>query len=275
MKNHCPVVGISCDTFSLKSHTFHGSGEKYINAVLSGAQAMPVLLPAIGAADVTDMGINLAESITVDSAGKSTDKMTNNDVVEAMLDSLQGLFLTGSTSNIEPYHYHENSFPGDQNDPKRDATTLPLIRSAIERDIPILAVCRGFQELNVALGGSLHQRLEEIPGMIDHEYDESLALEERYDYAHHVALVPGGLLSQLAGEGRAMVNSLHQQGINQLAEGLEVEATAPDGLVEAVRWGDHNRFVVGVQWHPEWQFGRNRLYSGLFKAFGDAIRERM
>ena len=254
MNSRWPVVGIPCDTFMLEEHPFHGAGEKYINAVVHGVRAGPILLPALDNQSLT-----------------SVDYFS----VEDMLDSLDGLLLTGSTSNIEPYHYHESSRPGTEHDSKRDAITLPLIRSAIERNIPILAICRGCQELNVALGGSLHQHLEEVQGMINHENSPKLEMEERYDVAHHVALSPDGLLSELAGGERAMVNSLHQQGINQLAEGLEEEATAPDGLVEAVRWVDHSRFVVGVQWHPEWKFHSNSFYGGLFKAFGDAIRERL
>lgn len=251
-----PVVGIPCDVYMQGKHPHHGCGEKYINALAHGAGVRPVLLPAVGGG--TDL-VPLTDICTPDE----------------VLDSLDGLFLTGNISNVNPQFYGETSPPGNLLDPQRDATTLPLIRRAIERNIPLFAVCRGFQELNVALGGSLHQHVHEVPGMSDHREDSSLPREGQYDYAHEITLVEGGLLQALAGAVRVRVNSVHGQGIHRLADGLEIEATAPDGLIEAARLVDHSRFALGVQFHPEWQYQRDSFYSGLFRAFGDAIRERL
>lgn len=251
-----PVVGIPCDVYQHGLHPQHGSGEKYINALAHGAGVRPVLLPAVG-------------------GGTDLMPLTDTCSPDEVLDSLDGLFLTGNISNVNPQFYGEKSPPDNLFDPQRDATTLPLIRRAIERDIPLFAVCRGFQELNVALGGSLYQRVHEVPGMLDHREDSSLPREGQYDYAHEILLVEDGLLRELAGAERVRVNSVHGQGIHRLADGLEIEATAPDGLIEAARSLDHSRFALGVQFHPEWQYQRDPFYSALFRAFGDAIRERL
>lgn len=251
-----PVVGIPCDVYMQGKHPQHGCGEKYINALAHGAGLRPVLLPAVG-------------------VGKDLAPLTDICSPDEVLEGLDGLFLTGNISNVDPGFYGEQSPPDNLLDPQRDATTLPLIRRAIERDIPIFAVCRGIQELNVALGGSLYQRVQEVSGMLDHREDSSLPREGQYDYAHDITLVEGGLLRVLAGAECVRVNSVHSQGIHRLADGLMVEATAPDGLIEAVRLSDQGRFALGVQFHPEWQFQRDSFYSALFRAFGEAVRERL
>jgi len=251
-----PVVGIPCDVYQQGLHPHHGCGEKYINALAHGAGVRPVLLPAVGA---------------------GTDLAPLSDIChpDEVLDSIDGLLLTGNISNVDPHYYGEESYPGNLLDPQRDATTLPLILRAIERGIPLFAICRGFQELNVALGGSLHQKVHEVSGMLDHREDSSLPREGQYDYAHEVELCEGGLLHSLAGIDRVPVNSVHGQGIHRLADGLVVEATAPDGLIEAARLPGEGRFVLGVQFHPEWRYQRDSFYSALFEAFGDAIRARL
>jgi putative glutamine amidotransferase len=138
--------------------------------------------------------------------------------------------------------------------------------------LPVLAICRGFQEMNVAYGGTLHQRLHELDGYIDHREDESAPLEEQYGPAHEVLLEPGGWLRTIAGQDRLQVNSLHWQGISTLGEGLRVEARAPDGVIEAFRAAGSEDFALGLQWHPEWQFELNPFSGALFAAFGDAAR---
>lgn len=251
-----PVVGVPCDVFQQGLHPHHGCGEKYINALAHGAGVRPVLLPAVG-------------------AGTDLSPLTDICTPDEVLDSLDGLLLTGNLSNVDPRYYGEESYPGNLLDPQRDASTLPLIRRAIERDIPLFAICRGFQELNVALGGSLHQRVHDVPGMLDHREDSSLPREGQYDYAHEIHLCDGGLLRTLAGVEHVQVNSVHGQGIHRLAEALVIEATAPDGLVEAARLADDSKFALGVQFHPEWRYQRDPFYSALFEAFGDAIRARL
>jgi putative glutamine amidotransferase len=185
---------------------------------------------------------------------------------------LDGLLLTGSRSNVEPYHYEgEASQPGTLHDPERDALTLPLIRTAIGAGLPVLAICRGIQELNVALGGTLYQRVHEIAGRLDHRAPEGDVARRYAHSAHVVALTPGGMLERLTGERELVVNSLHSQGIDRLAPHLVVEAAAPDGQIEAVRHAAAD-FVLGVQWHPEYRVMENPFSRALFAAFGGACR---
>jgi putative glutamine amidotransferase len=159
---------------------------------------------------------------------------------------------------------------GTLHDPDRDATTLPLIREAVRRDLPLLAICRGIQELNVALGGTLHQRIFEMPERFNHRRRKGpMTLDERYGPAHGVALTPDGFLARLAGADEIMVNSLHGQGIDRPAPGLLVEAVAPDGQIEGVSLPGA-RFVIGVQWHPEYKPLENPFSRALFAAFAQA-----
>jgi putative glutamine amidotransferase len=242
-----PLIGIPADRRLYGKHAFHMVGEKYIEAVALGARATPVLIPALGA------GLDLP----------------------SLLDACDGLLFTGSASNVEPHHYGgPASQPGTLHDPNRDATTLPLIPRAIAAGLPVLAICRGFQEMNVAYGGTLHQRLHEVDGYIDHREDESTPLEVQYGPAHDVLLEPGGRLRAIAGLDRLEVNSLHWQGIDSLGRGLTVEARAPDGVIEAFRVSDSPEFALGLQWHPEWQFSLNPFSRALFAAFGEAGRRR-
>jgi putative glutamine amidotransferase len=243
-----PLIGVIADHKLIGKQPYHVMGEKYVRAVLEAAAAIPVLIPA------------LAEELGL----------------EELLDRLDGLLFTGSPSNVEPHHYAgPASAPGTLHDPARDATTLPLIAKAIAGGVPVLAICRGFQEMNVAFGGSLHQQLHAVPGHLDHRDDESQPLEVQYGPVHEVSLEPGGLLRTLAGTDRLMVNSLHEQGIERLGEGLAVEARAPDGVIEAFRPTQSSSFAVGVQWHPEWQAMRDPFSHALFAAFGQAARGRM
>jgi putative glutamine amidotransferase len=242
-----PLIGIPADRRLTGKHYFHMVGEKYIAAVAQGAQAIPVLVPSIGP------GLDF----------------------DALLESCDGLLLTGSESNVEPHHYGgPASAPGTLHDPNRDATTLPLIPRAIAAGLPVLAICRGFQEMNVAYGGTLWQRVHEVPGHMDHRDDETLELDEQYGPAHEVLLEPGGTLHDIAGTERLQVNSLHWQGVQELGKGLSVEARAPDGLIEAFRVADAKSFALGLQWHPEWRFAENPFSRALFAAFGAACRGR-
>jgi putative glutamine amidotransferase len=228
-------------------HPFHAVGDKYVRAVLDAADGLPLLIPA------------LAEELRLDE----------------LVERLDGLVFTGSPSNVEPHHYEgAASEPGTLHDPARDATTLPLIRKAVQAGVPVFGICRGFQEINVAFGGSLHQRVHEVPGHIDHRDDRSQPLEVQYGPAHEVILQPGGLLQSLAGAERMRVNSLHGQGIERLGEGLAVEARAPDGLIEAFRVEGAARFALAVQWHPEWKVMDSPFSRALFSAFGAACRAR-
>lgn len=194
---------------------------------------------------------------------------------EELLSRLDGLLFPGSPSNVEPHHYDEGpSEPGTLHDPERDATSLPLIRAAIEQGVPILGLCRGCQEMNVALGGSLWQKVHEAPGFFDHREDKSAPLEIQYGPAHEVVLEPGPMREWAGGADRVKVNSLHGQGVKQLAPGLQVAARAPDGLIEAFHLPAAPAFTWAVQWHPEWRVMANNFSVALFAAFGEAARAR-
>ncbi|HWT17093.1 MAG TPA: gamma-glutamyl-gamma-aminobutyrate hydrolase family protein [Patescibacteria group bacterium] len=242
-----PLVGLPSDRRMIGHHPTQTVGEKYIRAVVDGAQCLPLLIPSL------EPSLDL----------------------RAVLSELDGLLLTGAYSNIEPHHYSEEpSWEGNLHDPVRDATTLRIVPLAIEMKIPVLAVCRGLQEVNVALGGRLHQKVHETPGLNDHREDKDAPLDVQYGPAHEIDLAPGGVLARIAGAEVATVNSLHGQGIHTLAPGCVVEARARDGLIEAIRLDAPEPFLLAVQWHPEWQVRENPFYLGIFQAFAHACRER-
>ncbi len=237
-----PIVVIPCCTKTIDSYTFDAVSRRYSAAVAQVAACQPLLIP-------------LQEAL-VD--------------IEAVLSVADGIMLTGSPSNVHPAHYSQEApaLP-EALDPARDAVTLPLIRTAIERKIPTLAICRGYQELNVALGGTLHQAVHEQEGHDDHRERKELTLEERWGPRHPIDLT--GRLRDWIGEDEIMVNSLHGQGLKTLAPSLTPEAFAKDGLVEAVRGPDDHPFCLGVQWHPEWRATENPVSVKLFRRFGTAV----
>ncbi len=244
---HLPLIGVSACFQRVGDNPFHMAGDKYLRAVGEGAGGMPMILPSFGG-------------------------WYDLDVLTARLD---GLLLTGSPSNVEPHHYDgAPSEPGTAHDPVRDATILPLIREALDAGLPLLAICRGIEELNVALGGTLHQRVQDIPGRLDHRGRKDVPVEERYGPAHTVTPTAGGQIAALLGGSELTVNSLHAQAIDRPAERIAVEALAPDGTIEAVRVRDARAFALGIQWHPEWRWHENRASRAIFAAFGDACRER-
>ncbi len=241
-----PVVGIPADRRQIDPHPFHVVGEKYATAVRDGADAIPFLIPALG----------------------------NTIDAETVLQRVDGILLTGSPSNVEPHHYDgAASRPGTLHDPHRDETTLPLIKLALEKGVPVFAVCRGFQELNVVLGGTLHQYVHEVEGYHRHKENPDDPLDVQYGPSHEIHLVEGGLLRDLAGTDTVTVNSLHSQGIARLADGVTVDAVADDGLVEGFRVDGARNFALAVQWHPEWQVTQDRFSMAIFQAFGDACRQ--
>jgi putative glutamine amidotransferase len=246
------MVGISCcnKPFGLFGTPNHAASDSYVRVALGPVGGVPVLLPAAGESLVPDI-----------------------------LPRLDGLILTGSRSNVHPDYYEGPAHAeGTPEDPQRDATTLPLIRAAIASGLPVLAICRGFQELNVALGGSLDQRIQDLPGRLDHSTPSDQKLPKlRIGKAHAVRVAAEGMLAGIwNGAGlpwRAAgvaVNSLHNQGIKRLAPRLVAEAWAPDGTIEAVRVTDAPGFVLGVQWHPEYDWEEDALSRAVFEAFGAA-----
>jgi len=194
--------------------------------------------------------------------------------IEELLAQVDGVLLTGSPSNIEPHHYAgDPSETGTLHDPHRDAATLPLTKRALDAGIPLLAVCRGFQEVTVALGGTLHQKVHEVPGYHMHKENPDDPLDVQYAPSHELNLVEGGELHKLAGATSVMVNSLHSQGVAKLPDGVTVEAIADDGLIEGFSVDNAPGFALAVQWHPEWQVMKNEFSMAIFRAFGNACRE--
>jgi putative glutamine amidotransferase len=235
-----PIVGIPACTKLINGHVQHATPARYATALMQGAGALPLLIPPLG------------------------------EVELEVLDRLDGLLLNGSASNVEPHRYGvDQDLTPQSHDPARDSTTLPMVRAAIARGMPVLAICRGIQELNVAFGGSLHQQVHLQPARLDHDAREEL-IDDQYLPRHPVTL--RGELAGLLGAERIEVNSLHEQAIDRLAEGLVAEAWAEDGTIEAVRVEGARTFAFGVQWHPEWRFAAFADRIALFRAFGEALR---
>jgi putative glutamine amidotransferase len=243
-----PLIGVTTERVSSDGYYWHRAEEHYPSAVIETMGAIPVLIPS------------LAQSLDH----------------RALLQRLDGLLLTGGASNIEPEFYGRVSEqPNSPRDRERDMTVFALIPAAIALGVPILGICRGLQEMNVALGGTLHQRVHRVSGKFDHREDTNASVERQYRLAHRIHLQPGGLLAALSDGSEVEVNSVHGQGIDQLAPGLRIEAVAPDGLIEAVSLPSAARFTCAVQWHPEWFMQTTPFCRALLAAFGSACRDYM
>lgn len=240
-----PLVAVSTDTRPLDGYFWHAAPQQYLEAALSGAGVFPILVPSFG--DRLDL--------------------------DRLLDAVDGVMMTGSRSNVHPSLYGgDASEANGPYDPARDSTTLPLIRKAVERGIPLLAICRGIQEMNVALGGTLATEIQERPGSLDHRAPVSDNQDERFAIRQTVTIRPGSCLAGVFGAGDIAVNSVHRQAVDRLGPRLQVEAVAPDGTVEAVSVRDSTAFAVGVQWHPEYWAAKDENSARIFRAFGDAVR---
>ncbi len=234
------IVGIPACARKIGIELQHATPARYGAALMAAADATPILIPPVGEAQL------------------------------AILDRVDGLLISGSPSNVAPALYGaEISLTPDSHDPARDATTLPLIREAIARGLPLLAICRGIQEMNVALGGTLHQQVHDVAGRRDHRSGPG-DIEAKFGPKHTLRLT--GALSRILGHAEIIVNSLHEQAIATPAPGLVVEATAEDGTIEGVRVAGAPGFAFGVQWHPEWRCLEDAASTALFRAFGDACR---
>ncbi len=243
-----PIIGIACNFRAENGFAFHVVGDRYVRALADEAEAVPVLLPALGA---------------------------DTDMVSLMA-GLDGVLLTGGASNVEPDHYGGHP-PRDTSlvDRGRDGVALAAVRQAVATGVPLLGICRGLQEINVAFGGSLHQHLHEVPGRHDHRMERQLPMGDRLRPRQYIRLTPGGLLAEIAGGAKdAVVNTLHGQGVDRLGEGLTVEALADDGTVEALSVDGASAFALGVQWHAEYEPADHPLYRAIFQRFGAAARTR-
>lgn len=240
-----PLIAIPADLKTIDNASWHAVTAQYLTAAAEIAGLTPIIIPAMG------------DAISIDS----------------ILDAVDGVLLSGSVSNIYPDHYQvEASTAHEPYDPARDATTLPLIRKAIEKGVPLLAICRGMQELNVALGGSLATEIQEQTGRNDHRAPANGTQDERYGLAHPVEIAAGSCLAKILDTKTITVNSLHRQAVDKLAPDLKIEASAPDGTIEAVSVSNAKSFALGTQWHPEYWAKTDIPSRQIFEAFGDAVR---
>ncbi len=238
MSRSSSIIGIPACTKLLGDYIQQATPARYGAALMATSNAVPVLIPPEG------------------------------EAMLPLLDRLDGILFDGSPSNVAPIRYGADfDATPDAHDPDRDATTLPMIRAALERGVPVLCICRGLQELNVALGGTLFQEVHKVPGRFDHRSGEGTRAQ-KFALKHKVKL--SGTLARLCGADEIQVNSLHGQAIDRLAPGLVVEAVAPDGTIEAVRVEGAKGFAMAVQWHPEWEVASFADRRALFEAFGQA-----
>lgn len=244
MSKTVTFVGLPADTYDSHGFMFHSLGDKYVRAVQEVADCIPLMIPSVDTLHLDDL-----------------------------LEPFDGILMTGAVSNVHPPHYGEEpTADHEPYDHHRDATTLALIKRVIERGIPLFCICRGFQELNVAMGGSLETELQRGDGRLDHRAPQSEDINVRYAPSHKIAIAKGGMLERILGKQETMVNSIHRQGIKRIAPALNVEATAPDGIIEAVSVKGAKAFAFGTQWHPEFKAANNPDSVKLFNAFGDAVR---
>ncbi len=243
-----PVVLMSMGNQERKGHDYQVMTHKYIVPLVELSGCVPLLAPTC----------------------------CGTDDLEQYLDLVDGVYLTGAGSNIDPSLYgQENLTPNKAQDRDRDLFDLPLIRAALDRGLPIFGICRGMQEINVALGGDMHQKLYEEPGLNDHREDTDDPVPVQYSESHSVRLMPNTWLAELMQRDEIRVNSLHGQGIKTLGKGLEAVALAEDGLIEAIHGPRLSPFLFAVQWHPEWQAAENPDSVKIFQAFGEACRQRV
>jgi putative glutamine amidotransferase len=240
-----PLVAVATDVKSFENYTWFATPRQYVEAAVHAAGVLPVLVPSLG----------------------------ENLPMDALLSSVDGLMLTGARSNVHPSLYGETATEADGPfDEARDSTTLPLIRRALELGVPLLAICRGIQELNVALDGTLAREIQDQEGRLDHRAPVTDDQDQRFAIRQKVSIKPGSCLAGVFGAGEVMVNSVHRQAIDRLGPRLQVEAVAEDGTIEAVSVVGARAFAVGVQWHPEYWARTDETSARIFRAFGDAVR---
>ncbi|TDE40173.1 gamma-glutamyl-gamma-aminobutyrate hydrolase family protein [Antarcticimicrobium sediminis] len=241
-----PVVGIISNSFLINdSYPAHAGGTMNSVAVSCVADCVPLLIPA-------DPRLS---------------------PVEELMEVCDGFLLTGGRPNVHPEEYGEEATEAHGAfDRARDAITLPLVRACVERGQPFLGICRGFQEVNVAMGGSLYPEIRDLPGRMNHRMPPDGTLEEKFALRHRVRFDEGSLFQKLFGAKEVMTNTLHGQGIKRPGARVAVEGWAPDGTPEALFVRDAPGFTLAVQWHPEYDAANDPVSRPLFTAFGDAVR---
>ncbi|UWS05035.1 gamma-glutamyl-gamma-aminobutyrate hydrolase family protein [Phaeobacter inhibens] len=242
-----PKVGIIGNSYLINDeYPAHAGGTMNSEAVAEVAGCMPLLIP-------------------------SDPRFLS---VEELLESFDGFLLTGGRPNVHPNEYGEAETDAHGAfDRARDAIALPLVRACVERGQPFLGICRGFQEVNVAMGGTLYPEIRDLPGRMNHRMPPDGTLEEKFAMRHIVELTEGGVFHRMFGAAEVMTNSLHGQGIKVPGSRIVIDGTAPDGTPEAIYVKDAPGFTLAVQWHPEWDAANDPVSRPLFTAFGDAVRD--
>lgn len=241
-----PVLGIVCCTRTVGSDQAQAVMNRYVVSAITYADAAALLVPSL------------------------PDIMSASEIAPR----LDGLLLTGSPSNMAPERYGEGKVADAAGpfDPGRDAMTAGLIAAMLDLGRPVFGICRGLQEVNVAFGGTLRRDTSSSADLIAHHAPDDVSFEDMFAHEHEVALAPGGVLNRGLGRERLTVNSVHYQGVDRLGVGLAVEATAPDGVVEAVSATINGAPVLAVQWHPEWRASANPQSQDFFRLLGRALR---
>ncbi|MEL7255678.1 MAG: gamma-glutamyl-gamma-aminobutyrate hydrolase family protein [Pseudomonadota bacterium] len=241
-----PIIGIIGNSYLLDSdYPVHAGGTMNSSAIAKVSGCMPFIVP------------------------------TDPDFVsvEELLDTCDGFLLTGGRPNVHPEEYGEAETEAHGAfDRARDAITLPLVRACVERGQPFFGVCRGFQEVNVALGGTLHPEIRDLPGRDNHRMPPDGTLEEKFELRHAVTFTEGGVFARLLGSQEVMTNTLHGQGIVATGENVVIDGWAPDGTPEAIYVKDAPGFTLSVQWHPEYKADEDPVSRVLFHHFGEAAR---
>jgi putative glutamine amidotransferase len=239
-----PVIGI-IGNISLLNNTYavHAGGTMNSDAVAEVSGGLPIIIPS------DPRLVSVAE----------------------LLELCDGFLLTGGRPNVHPEEYGEEESPAHGSfDRSRDAITLPLVRACVERGQPVFGICRGFQEVNVAMGGTLHPEIRDLPGRLNHRMPPDGTLEEQFALRHIVRFSKDGPFHRLMGGAEVLTNTLHGQGINRPGPRVVIDGWAPDGTPEAIYIKDAPGFTLSVQWHPEWQARRDPVSRPLFRAFGEA-----
>ncbi len=241
-----PIVGIISNSHLINdTYPAHAGGTMNSQAVAEVAGCLPLLIPA------DPRFVSVPE----------------------LLDACDGFLLTGGRPNVHPSEYGEAETEAHGAfDRARDAIALPLVRACVERGQPFFGICRGFQEVNVALGGTLHPEIRDLPGRMNHRMPPDGTLEEKFALRHPVRLKPGGVFHRVLGAEEVMTNTLHGQGIATPGRRIVVEGEAADGTPEAIFVKDAPGFTLSVQWHPEWNAATDPVSRPLFQAFGQAVR---
>jgi len=240
-----PRVGIIGNSFLINDqYPAHAGGTMNSEAVAEVAGCMPLLIP-------------------------SDPRFLS---VEELLESFDGFLLTGGRPNVHPQEYGEPETEAHGAfDRARDAIALPLVRACVERGLPFFGICRGFQEVNVAMGGTLYPEIRDLPGRMNHRMPPDGSLEEKFALRHVVELSKDGVFHQLLGAREVMTNTLHGQGIKTPGARIVIDGFATDGTPEATYVKDAPGFTLAVQWHPEWDAANDPVSRPLFQAFGKAV----